>query len=329
MEKSVSCPERSLAEGWLGMLMAQERVMNRQTWACAVVVAVGWSTAFGQQGQPQDPLAGPKVKETQEERSLIKRNFEGRVQRLEVTPDEAAVELLSLDQDVQKRVRAVLDDYNATLDRLVIGNLELLVKLTNTPGRREKIELIREAKEAFKELEAKGKLRERVAKELSKEQAERYESLIKGYWDVLIDDATQQGAKEEKAKAPGRGEIAIREALVAFGQEIRRSYDRQIAAKAKELEELLKKLDLPTEKETKIRNMFSEFFEKTKGNARPQQKAEFVQRVLRELDKEQRERVIRELFGKAGGTKPLPEEVTPMKDEPMKDGEPMNPDKPK
>lgn len=297
--------------------------MNRQIWVYAVVVAAGWSVAVGQQSQPQDPLAGPKVKETQEERSLIKRNFEGRVQRLDITPDEAAVELLSLDSDVQKRVRTVLDDYNATLDRLVTGNLEMLVKFTSTPGRRERIELIREAKEAFKDLEAKGKLRERVSKELPKEQAERYESLIKGYWDVLIDDAVQQASKEEKAKAPGRGEIAIREALVAFGQEIKRSYDRQIAAKTKELEEFLKKLDLSPEKETKIRNMFTEFFEKTKGNVRPQQKAEFVQRVLRELDKSQREKVLRELLGRKEADKPATP-ASPMKEEPMKD-EPMNP----
>jgi len=280
----------------------------------------------GQETKPAepapDPLAGPTVKETKEERSLIRRNFEGRIQRLETLPDEAAVELLSLDEAVKARVRAVLDDYNKTLDRLVTGNLDLLVKFTNTTGRRERFELVREAKTAFADLESKGSLKERVAKELPKEQAERYETLVKGYWEVLIDDAVQQTARESKdrEKSAGRGEIVIREGFLAFGQEVKRSYERQISAKTKELEAFLKKLDLSTEKETKIRNMFVDFEERTKGVSRPEQRRELATRVFRELNKEQQRTMLEELFKtpptEAPGTAP---------EEGMKDSEPMEP----
>jgi len=303
--------------------------MKRNTTAILAGVGMflfGVPMVVGQETKPAepapDPLAGPTVKETKEERSLIRRNFEGRIQRLETLPDEAAVELLSLDEAVKARVRAVLDDYNKTLDRLVTGNLDLLVKFTNTTGRRERFELVREAKTAFADLESKGSLKERVAKELPKEQAERYETLVKGYWEVLIDDAVQQTARESKdrEKSAGRGEIVIREGFLAFGQEVKRSYERQISAKTKELEAFLKKLDLSTEKETKIRNMFVDFEERTKGVSRPEQRRELATRVFRELNKEQQRTMLEELFKtpptEAPGTAP---------EEGMKDSEPMEP----
>lgn len=306
--------------------------MKRNTvacWAGIGVLAAFVPTALGQEAKPAeptpDPLAGPPVKETKEERSLIRRNFEGRIQRLEMLPDEAAVELLSLDADIKTRVRAVLDEYNKTLDRLVMGNIDLLVKFTNTTGRRERFELVREAKTAFADLDAKGALKDRVAKELPKEQAERYTTLIRGYWEVLIDEAVQQAERESKdrAKAPGRAEIAIREGLVAFGQEVKRSYERQIAAKTKELEAVLKKLALSPEKETKIRNMFVEFEEKTKGAARSEQRRELATRVFRELNRDQQRTLLEELFkappaeNPAADPKDSMKEETPM--EPMKD----------
>lgn len=305
--------------------------MKRNTIACwaGIGMMAVVCPALGQETKPvepeRDPLAGPPVKETKEERSLIRRNFEGRIQRLEMLPDEAAVELLTMDEDVKARVRSVIDDYNKTLDRLVVGNLDLLVKFTNTAGRRERLELVREAKVAFADLDAKGALKERVAKELPKDQAERYTTLVKGYWEVLIDDAVQQAERESKdrAKTPGRGEIAIREALVAFGQEVKRSYERQIAAKTKELEALLKKLDLTPEKETKVRNMFVEFEEKTKGVSRPEQRRELATRVFRELNKDQQRTLLEELFKSPPAEKPESDPKDGMKDEtpmePMKD----------
>jgi hypothetical protein len=196
------------------------------------------------------------------------------------------------------------------------------VKFQTTTDRKGKMALLREYREVFKELEAKGKLQDQVKAVLPKDQAARSDELIAGYWDTVVADA-QQEAKKNKETA-GRVEILTREGLLAFGGEIRRSYERQIASKTKELEEFLGKLGLTPEKEAKIRTMFADSFIATKGKATGQQRRELMQRVLKELDAEQRKIVIRELLGKPNATpeNSAPETTTPgapmtEKDEPM------------
>ena len=276
---------------------------------------------------PSDVLSGPKVKETQSERTLIKRDFSGRVQRVEANPAEAAVDLLAIDEATRAKVKAIVDERTAALDRIVRDNLELLVKFQTTADRKGKMALLREYREVFKDLEAKGKLQDQVKAVLPKEQAARYDELIAGYWDTVVADAQQEATKNKEKT--GRAEILAREGLLAFGGEIRRSYERQIASKTKELEEFLGKLGLTPEKEEKLRTMFADSFIATKGKATAQQRRDLMQRVLRELNAEQRKIVIKELLGQPVG-KPTgepdakPENSTPMA--PMTEGEePMAP----
>ncbi len=297
---------------------------------CVAGLAIGFEPPTEQpKTEPAgDVLSGPKVKETQTERSLIRRDFRGRVQRLEANPAEAAVELLSLDAATKAKVQAVLDERTAMIDRLVRDNLELLVKFQNTNDRRGKLGLLREYREVFKELEAKGKLQDQVKAVLPKDQATRYDELIAGYWDTIVADAAQEANQESKnakepAKQANRGEILIREGLLAFGGEIRRSYERQIAAKTKELEEFLAKLGLSPEKEAKIRTMFSDSFQATMGKPTPQQRRDLALRVLGELNAEQRKIVIQELLGRSD---PAPSEGDKPEMKPqMQDGDAMAP----
>jgi hypothetical protein len=301
---------------------------------CVAGLAIGFEPPTEQPktepapGSSTDVLSGPKVKETQTERSLIRRDFRGRVQRLEANPAEAAVELLSLDAATKAKVQAVLDERTAMIDRLVRDNLELLVKFQNTNDRRGKLGLLREYREVFKELEAKGKLQDQVKAALPKDQAARYDELIAGYWDTIVADAAQEAKQESKnakepAKQANRGEILIREGLLAFGGEIRRSYERQIAAKTKELEEFLAKLGLSPEKEAKIRTMFSDSFQATMGKPTPQQRRDLALRVLGELNAEQRKIVIQELLGRSD---PAPSEGDKPDMKPqMQDGDAMAP----
>lgn len=274
--------------------------------------------------QPEgDVLSGPKVKETQSERTLIKRDFSGKVQRLDANPAEAAVELLTLGEATRAKVKAIMDERTAALDLIVRDNLELLVKFQNTGDRKGKMALLREYRAVFKDLEAKGKLQDQMRAALPKDQATRYDELIAGYWDTVVADAEQE-AKKGKETA-GRSEILVREGLLAFGGEIKRSYERQIGAKTKELEEFLGKLGLTPEKETKIRNLFTDSFQATKGKPTAQQRRELMVKVLRELDAEQRKIVIKELLGKPDSTpettpeNPVKDPKAPMteSDEPM------------
>jgi hypothetical protein len=264
-----------------------------------------------------DVLSGPKVKETKSERSLVKRNFQGRVQRLEIPPAEAAIELLGLDAATAAKVKEVVDDRAKAMDKVVRENLDLLLKFQNTGDRRGRLQLLRESKEKFAEVDAKGRLEDRVAKVLPKDQAERYQELIRGYWDTLLADAEQEaaGAKDR----PGKVEILAREVLLAFGAEVKRSYERQLGSKVKDLEELLGKLGLSAEKEAKVRTYFVQYAEQTKGRPTENQRRDLFFKVMRELDRDQQKALLEQVLG---GSKKAQSPDAPMKEDPMQ-GEPM------
>lgn len=253
---------------------------------------------------PADVLKGPKVGETQTQRSLVRRNFQGRVQRLEMSPDEAAIDLLSLDAATRAKVDKILSERATILDRVVIGNLDLLGELQQTNDRRGRLKLLGDFREKLKDLEARGTLREEVEKVLPKEQAQRYRDQIDGYWKVVIDDAMQEGTnnskndKSGKTAEPSRTQITTRETLLAVGVEIKRSYERQIAGKTKELEEFLSKLGLSQETEEKIREMYREFFERYRNGSTETQRRDLFQRVFRQLNKEQQKVALAELLGR-------------------------------
>ena len=76
-----------------------------------------------------EPLAGPQVEAEDRARALVARDFAGRVARLEVPPEEAALALLELDPVVREATDRVLADRAAALDRIVMANVKLLVRL--------------------------------------------------------------------------------------------------------------------------------------------------------------------------------------------------------
>ncbi len=319
--------------------------MNRNVIGCAVgVLAMVCGGAMGQtapaepvktepvksqpgKAAPADVLAGPKVGETQTQRSLVKRNFQGRVQRLEMSPDEAAIDLLTLDAATKAKVDKILTERATILDRVVIGNLDLLGELQQTSDRRAKLKLLGDFREKLKVLEARGTLRDEVEKALPKERAAQYRDQIEGYWKVVIDDAMQEATnsskndKSGKAAEPSRAQITLRETLLAFGQEIRRSYERQIAGKTRQLEEFLSKLGLSEEKAAKVCEMYRAFFEKYRNGSTEGQRRELFQRVFKELDKAQQKAALAEILGreekKDSAAKPgdamTPEEMEPAK----------------
>lgn len=274
----------------------------------------------------QDVLSGPKVRETAGERSLIRRDFQGRVRRLEIPPEEAAIELLRLDEPTKAKTQKILDECSAILDKAVRDNIDLLLRLQSA-DRRVRLDLIREFGESLKELRSWGTLREEVRGVLPKEQATRYNELIDGYWDVVVSDAVQAAQRENSTRpAPGRAEVLAREVLTSLGNEIRRSFERQIGQRAREFEELLGKLGLSPEKESKIRGMLADHVERTGGKPTPQQRRDLVLRIYGELDREQKRIAAQELLGLADREKkpePEPEPMmregsSPMAEEPMR-----------
>ncbi len=117
---------------------------------------------------------------------------------------------------------------------------------------------------------------------------------MQDYWAAL----TQEDEETLKAKGKPMTPTQIRgyETMLAFAAEVRRSFDRQVAAKTEQLNDLLTKLNATPEQEGKIKALTSDYFQKTLGKPTMQQKRELFQAILKELNDDQRMILLKELY---------------------------------
>ena len=117
--------------------MERRRVIRLFDIIFAIVLALGVvSFAYGQT-DPEDapspdeaPLTGPDIGRAKMP-SIIQRTFEGTLQRLDIWPEEAAIELLDLTDESREQINDILASRAAAIDKVVSENLDDLLKLAN------------------------------------------------------------------------------------------------------------------------------------------------------------------------------------------------------
>jgi hypothetical protein len=266
----------------------------------AVTAFLCLSAASGVYAQPAGPsstgpapLAGPSVPAEQRATSLVHRDFEGKLQRLETSPEEAALERLSLDEATSERVDKILAERAAILDKVVSGNLELLVEINNAAQSGDKAALLRLAGDVYRQLQPlrdRGTLLAELGRALPADQHRRLQDMVLEYRRALRDDVTAEAAAKGETLKPRQS--AGRQALAELGQEIKRSYERQISAGLAELETLLQKLELSPEQDGKVRTLITQHFERTKGKPTPAQKRELFFNLMAVLDGRQKRTLL-------------------------------------
>lgn len=240
------------------------------------------------------PLQGPRVSEPDAKPTLVQRDFAGKLRRLEVSPEEAALALMKLDAEAEAKTRSILNERTAILDRIVLENLDLVVRIHNARAggdRRELLMLLAELSVALKPLTDRGTLSEELVGALSLDQAVTFKALVREY--------NQAAAAETQAEARAAGErltvrqVAAREALIVLGTDIKRSYQRQIASKTAEFEQMLVQLDLTPEQESKVRRMVLDYAAAAKGKPSQDQRRALFYRIMEVLDAEQQRTLVR------------------------------------
>ena len=247
------------------------------------VVAVMAGAAAG-----QSPLAGPKVVEAGAARpTLVQRGYEGGVTRLEIQPEEAALALLALDGAARAATQGVLSERAAMLDRIVLENLDLLIELGTAGEAGDKATVVRVGLELLRKSEpirARGLLRDELAKALPREQREEYLRLVNEYWAAIGDEAKGKGKARLGGVVEERGRL--------LGEAVKRSFERQVDRKGGEdFEQLLARLELRPEQETKVRRMAEDFIVGAKFRPTEAQGAAFILQVMAMLDQGQRRRL--------------------------------------
>jgi hypothetical protein len=246
-------------------------------------------------------LSGPKVDETAGRSTLVEYDFQGRVERLETSPEEAALGMLKLDEATKKATAEILAERTAVLDKIVVENIPLLIRFQTAQkagDKRDLADLTKDLAAKLEPLRDKGKLKERLLVVLPEDQRSRFDTLVTGYWKAVLDEARDDAAKQAKEAGKRSGRLATtREALrkeiaLAVGQEIKRSYERTIGQRAADFEKLLADLGLDPETERKVRGMVTDHVQKYLGSSTPAQNRELFFRILSVLNEEQRAKAI-------------------------------------
>lgn len=288
--------------------------MNHRFFAITASIVLGataWSQAPGQRttpgGGPDDGvLAGPKVADFAPRLTLVRRDFSGHLERLEMPPEEASLALLKLSPDEKQNTKLVLTERSTLMDKAVSNNIPMLLKLQGfkQATQTERLAMLREWAQVLRPLRDHGKLADELAAGLSPENAASMRAMAEEYWNAVIEDGmrpdTAVAMNEDKPKGPRltRAQSAAKEYLLALGGEIKRSYDRIISSRTAQLEDALNRIDATDEQRDKIKALGLEYFQKTLGKATPEQKRDHMQKVLATLRPEQKVALLRDLYGK-------------------------------
>jgi hypothetical protein len=251
---------------------------------------------------PAQALRGPKVEIPDRPRSLVEREFSGRLKRLEVDPAQAALALLRLSPEEKAATDRILDERAAIMDKIVTDNLREVVEMAQAFAANDQAAGLRLAGELYRKAEPfvmRGRLVDELSAVLSEENAAELRRLTQEYWRAAIEEsALEQGAG---GRPRGRMGAVMHQRLTTLGHEVRQSLERTVIAQGREFEALLGRLGVTPEQESVIRAAVEEAYVATMGKpTRVQQVAAFL-KVYGVLNPEQRRELGRAIAGQRGG----------------------------
>lgn len=269
----------------------------------AALISLCPSLALQPKDKPADPLSGPSAtpsRPADAKPTLVRRDFNGKVERLERTPEESAADLLGLDEATRKKITDLMGHRAMILDDFVAKNLDLLTKFGQAAAAGNKsdlLSLLRETFDKLSDLRRGGPLEAQIAALLTPEQAKAFKAFIAEYYEALV--AERQASPDEgemspdgKRTPPNRLAIMIDEHLKAFGKEIERAFFRSLYSGELLFQKIDEAVTLRPEQKARIRGWCAEFAEKGGQNPTEEQKRDLFLRILSALDAKQAGKAI-------------------------------------
>ncbi len=284
--------------------------MNRHVILVAVMVGLTSAELLAQHQQPQmpgatpgappasgsdaDALRGPTLAKHPDrpERSIVQRDFQGRLKKLEENPALVGLGKLTLGEEERVRVDKVIADRAAALDTLVRDNLKLLIEYVQAKEAKESEAINRlqplvleKASPYFR----RGPLINEVRPALTDEHAAELKRMVDEYNAVASQE--RMGDPMSGPKKENKLGVILAQGFEGFAAEVRASFDRVINGGGKEFDQLLAKLQLTPEQEGRIRQKAGDLFQKTYGKPTKAQQLGLFMDIYAELDVEQRHRL--------------------------------------
>ncbi len=215
-------------------------------------------------GSGKEALSGPKVDMAAKKTSLVERDFDGKLRRLEISPEEAAIGLLKLDEATKAKVDEAVAARSLLLDVFVRDNLDLLLRFSTagaSNNTQEQGMLLRETYEKAEPIRKHGRLQETVGAVLPPEQKKSFVELVQSYRAALANEEIALAASKptKDGKKPDRAGAMLKIGFEQFGQDVKRAYERVIAEGQGKLEDFIKTLEMSQAQEEKVRKLTSNF----------------------------------------------------------------------
>lgn len=245
-------------------------------------------------GSDADALRGPTLTKHPDrpERSIVQRDFQGRLKKLEENPAMVGLGKLSLSAEEKKQVEKVIGDRAAALDMIVRDNLKLIIELAQAKQsgdaeatNRFQAQVLERASPYFK----RGTLMNEVRPALSEEHAAELKRMVDEYNTVAAEE--RMADPMSGPKKDNKFGALLAQGFEGFAAEARASYERVIGGGGKEFESLIKLLQLTAEQESRIRQRAGDLFQKTYGKPTKRQQFGLFMDIYAELDVEQRHRL--------------------------------------
>lgn len=151
-------------------------------------------------------LAGPKVADKTEKLTLVQRDSEGKLVRLEDRPEIVAVPLLKLSGEAKKAADKVLNEHGTLVAKALNENMGLFNQLQSARQSgdvRGSIPLVREMRQKAPELWEPALL-DKLARALPVEKAALLRSIVTEYFVALADEPGPDGRTPRRPSQPAR-----------------------------------------------------------------------------------------------------------------------------
>lgn len=240
-------------------------------------------------GDDEPLLAGPRLADGPEERTLVRFEFNGNLRRLDRSPEEAALDALNLPAEARDQADEILRIRRTALDEFVRNDLDIVlaVQSARQAGNKPQAPVLIEAVATrVEEVNGPIPLRQAVARALPESERREFHRMIDEYWRALVLDEVQQAQnrKEKLTLAQARARVWLN----ATGTEVRRAFERQYKPRDQVLTDLAQVLNLSADQEAKVGVPIRELADRTKSKPNAREVYDLTNKVLAQMDSAQR-----------------------------------------
>ena len=241
-------------------------------------------------GQPADTLRGPDVPDDRTT-TLVRRTMTGRLERLRVRPEIAAIQGLHLDPATAELAREIIDARTRNISMMLVDDIELVGEITVKNGAGDEAgarAVFNGLWERFDPGTPRAPLMDPLSGVLDAAQRAELRGLVDEYWDAWIDWELRKNKNREKPATRQRAERRLARQL--FQREVREAYDVSLKRYQQALEGIFAAIEPTDEQRVEIRNIVIDHIKATRLSATSAQRREANMTIYRLLDDERKER---------------------------------------